>query len=63
MGMKILPETSLSYYYWITKYSHYYIIVNTINTITITIAFLKQLVVSNIVVLKLWVRENWGHIP
>lgn len=49
MGMKILPETSLSYYYWITKYSHYSIIVNTINTITITIAFLKQLLVRNIV--------------
>lgn len=63
MVMKILPETSLNYYYWITKYSHYYIIVNTINTISITIAFLKQLDVSNIVVLKLWVRENWGHIP
>lgn len=62
MGMKILPETSLSYYYWITKYSHYYIIVNTINTIKITIFFLKQLVVSS-TVLKLWVRENWGHIP
>lgn len=39
MGMKILPETSLSYYYSIMKYTHYYIIVNTVNTITITIAF------------------------
>lgn len=39
MGMKNLPETSLSYYCWITKYSHYSIVVNTINTITITIAF------------------------
>lgn len=56
MGMKILPETSRSYYYWITKYSHYYSIVNAINTIIITIAFLKQLVVTDIVVLKLRVR-------
>lgn len=42
MEMKILRETSLSYYYWITKYSHYYIIVNAINTIIITIAFKKK---------------------